>query len=132
MSFLYKVFNIMGRSTVVLLPSLRRRLAKMGANLRLARLRRHLTTVQVAERAGITRPTLRSIERGDSAVSLGAYASVMFVLGLDEDLAGLANDDVLGRKLQDAALSEPKKPSRVGQGQSAQKQNLQQVQGGEE
>jgi len=37
-------------------------------------------------------------------VALGIYARVMQALGLEQDLALVAVDDVLGRKLQDAAL----------------------------
>ena len=95
----------MGRTTITPLPSLQRRLTEVGENLRLARLRRRLSAIQIAERAGISRPTLRSIENGDPSVSFGAYASVLFCLGLESDLAGLAADDELGRKLQDAALT---------------------------
>jgi transcriptional regulator with XRE-family HTH domain len=86
------------------LPSLLRTMATLGEQLRLARLRRRLGTVQVAERAGIARQTLYRIERGDPAVGLGLYAQVLLVLGLEKDLLKVAQDDVLGRKLQDAQL----------------------------
>ena len=95
----------MGRTTITPLPALRHLLTEVGENLHLARLRRKLSATQVAERAGITRPTLRAIERGDPSVSFGAYAGVLFCLGLEQDLASLARDDELGRKLQDAELT---------------------------
>jgi transcriptional regulator with XRE-family HTH domain len=87
-----------------MLPYLQRVLTQMGAQIRAARLRRRLTSVQVAERAGISRQTLYAIEKGASTVSLGNYAHTLLVLGLEKDLLQLAADDVLGRKLQDAAL----------------------------
>ena len=74
------------------------------ANIKLARLRRKLTTEQVAERAGISRSTLWQVEKGLPSVSLGTYAQVLFVFGLEKDLKEIAKDDILGRKLQDADL----------------------------
>jgi transcriptional regulator with XRE-family HTH domain len=109
------VFSIMGRTTITLLPSLQRRLTGVGENLRLARLRRKLSATQVAERAGITRPTLRAIERGNPSVSFGAYANVLFCLGLEQDLDALARDDELGRKLQDAELRVKRRSPRRSQ-----------------
>ncbi len=94
----------MGRTKKVLLPSLQRLLKELGTNIRLARLRRRYCASQVAERAGISRPTLRAIEQGDPKVTFGAYASVLLCLGLEKDLSLIAGDDTLGRKLQDAAL----------------------------
>lgn len=99
----------MPRKTAALSPTLQGMLEKLGENIRLARLRRKLTTTLLAERAGMGRATLRKIERGDSAVTLGAYASVLFCLGLENDLLELAKDDVFGRRLQDANLSHTKK-----------------------
>lgn len=89
---------------MILLPALQRYLTDLGENLRLARLRRRLSAAQVAERAGITRPTLRAIESGDPSVSLGGYANVMLCLGLEKDLEKLGQEDELGRKLQDVQL----------------------------
>jgi transcriptional regulator with XRE-family HTH domain len=89
----------------VLLPKLIKILEEMGENIKLARLRRKLTTEQVSERAGISRSTLWQVEKGLPSVSLGTYAQALFVLGLEKDFQLIAKDDVLGRKLQDAELS---------------------------
>ena len=95
----------MSRTARPALPSVIRSLAELGENVRLARLRRKLTASLVAERAGMPRPTLRAIERGDPGVTLGSYANVLHCLGLERDLANVAREDVLGRKLQDAELA---------------------------
>ncbi|MDB5229751.1 MAG: transcriptional regulator [Chitinophagaceae bacterium] len=87
-----------------LIPSLKKILEELGENIKLARLRRKLSAEQVAERANISRPTLLSIEKGTPGVAMGAYARVLFVLGLEKDLLQLGIDDALGRKLQDAEL----------------------------
>jgi len=79
-------------------------LKELGENIKLARLRRKLSTKQVAERTGIGRTTLYEIERGGSNVNIGNYARVLSVLGLENDLLNVAKDDLLGRKLQDAKL----------------------------
>jgi len=88
----------------ILLPKTRKILAELGVNIKLARLRRKLSSEQVAERANISRPTLVSIEKGSPSVSIGSYILVLFVMGLEEDLLAVARDDELGRKLQDAQL----------------------------
>jgi transcriptional regulator with XRE-family HTH domain len=88
----------------------RRSLRKLGADLRDARRRRRLPAELVAERAGITRTTLWKVERGTPTVSLGTYATVMFVLGLADRLTDLA--DVRGDSVG-LALDEERLPTRI-------------------
>lgn len=94
----------MGPKKTILLPSTTRILSELGENIKLARKRRALTLIQVAERAGIARSTLGLIEKGAPGVSMSAYLQVLFVLGLEKDLLTVAANDPLGRKLQDAGL----------------------------
>lgn len=79
-------------------------LAELGQNIRLARTRRKLPAVLVAQRSGMSRPTLRAIERGDPGVTLGAVANVLNALGLVDDLGAVARADELGRQIEDAKL----------------------------
>ncbi len=88
----------------ILLPKYTALLEQMGENIKLARKRRKLTAIQVAERAGIARSTLYLVEKGESSVAMGAYFNVLRVLGLENDFLKLAADDVFGRKLQDLEL----------------------------
>ncbi len=88
-----------------LLPSVKKILDQLGENIKLARLRRKYSADQVAERANISRPTLLAIEKGSPGVSMNSYVQVLFVLGLEKDLLKVAEDDRLGRKLQDAGLA---------------------------
>jgi len=95
----------MPKKEIVLLPKTKRILVGLGDNIKLARLRRKLSSEQVAERANISRPTLLSIEKGSPTVSIGYYLLVLQVLGLEKDLTLVGKDDELGRKLQDARIS---------------------------
>lgn len=88
----------------IIFPKYNLLLEKLGENIKLARKRRKLTTIQVAERANISRSTLYLIESGNPGVALGAYFNVLRVFGLQDDFLKLAADDVLGRKLQDIEL----------------------------
>ena len=94
----------MAKKTSPLLPATEEHLHRFGERLRLARRRRRLSSKQVAERAGMAPMTLRSLERGGSGVTIGAYLAVMQVLGIERDLDLLGQADPLGRELQDARL----------------------------
>ena len=88
----------------LLFPKHQKIIQLVGENIKLARKRRRLTTIQVAERAGINRTTLYQIEKGSSSVSIGALFNVLRVLGLQEDFLKLAADDKQGREIQDLEL----------------------------
>lgn len=81
-------------------------LRKLGADLRDARLRRRLPTTLAAERAFLNRKTLAKTEKGDPGVSIGAYASLLFVLGMTDRLAELADAryDRIGLTLEEERL----------------------------
>jgi len=110
----------MAKITPSLLPRVSRLLHGFGGNLKLARLRRKYSAETVAQRAGITRRTLSKVEQGDPTVAFGAYARVMQVLRLEDDLTKLAVDDVLGRKLQDAGLTHKRRAPKRSSGNQSQ------------
>jgi transcriptional regulator with XRE-family HTH domain len=109
----------MARHTPLLPLAARRALAQLGSDIQRARKRRRLTTAMVAERAQISRPTLLRVERGDAAVSLGAYATVLWVLGMGDRVGTLAasETDLVGIGLEDERL-----PQRVSSGAPRRKQ----------
>ena len=95
----------MPKRSVVLMPDTKGYLEQMGMQIKYARLRRRLSAELVAERAGISRATLVSVEKGAPSVSMGIYAAVLHALnGMDKDILLIAKDDELGRKLQDLEL----------------------------
>lgn len=87
-----------------------RALRKLGQDLSDARRRRRIPVALMAERAAINRMTLYKIERGEPGVSMGSYATVLFVLGLIEPLSGMADakNDPVG-----LALEEERLPKRI-------------------
>src|SRR5262249_27165363 len=86
--------------------TVQRALRKLGSDIRDARRRRRIPTAIMAERAGISRTTLYNLEQGEAGVSLGSYATVLFVLGFTEGLAGLADvrRDATGLELDEERL----------------------------
>lgn len=83
-------------------------LARLGANIATARLRRRITQAELAERAGITRATLLAVEKGKPGTGIGAYAAALRVLGLHGGIAEVAapEGDLEGIALEAARLPE--------------------------
>ncbi len=94
----------MSTKKAILLPKYQLMMEQVGENIRLARKRRKLTMIQIAERAGIDRTTLYHIEKGKPSVAIGAYFNVLRALNLHTDFLKLAGDDELGRRIQDLDL----------------------------
>ena len=68
-----------------------------------------MSLAELAARVDVTRNTLSRLERGELSTSLGVLARVLAVLGLEEDLDRLAQDDELGQRLQDVRLRRPRR-----------------------
>lgn len=103
-----------------------RALRKLGHDIRDARRRRRIPVAILAQRASISRMTLSRIEKGDPRASLGAYATVLFALGMADRLADVADPrhDAVGLELEEERLPErirlsrrqkPSKPESAGE-----------------
>jgi DNA-binding XRE family transcriptional regulator len=97
------------------LPGVGNILKTLGQHIKLARKRRSLTQVKLADQADIARSTLQLIENGSPGVSMTSYLQVLFLLGMGKDLQLIGSYDLRGRKLQDEELlagkSKPARPS---------------------
>lgn len=96
-------------ATSTLPRAARQALAKLGEDIAVARKKRRISTVSMAERAFISRGTLYKVEKGDPSVSMGIYVTVLSILGLIEGLGNLADrsTDALGLDIDEDRL--PKK-----------------------
>ncbi len=91
--------------TALPLP-VRRALRQIGADISIARRRRQIGAQMMAERAFISRSTLSRAEKGDPTVAMGIYATILFILGLTDRLASLADPaaDRVGLELAEESL----------------------------
>jgi len=89
----------------------RRALLRLGKDIRAARIRRRIPVAVMANRASITRMTLYKIERGRPSVSVASYSTVLFILGMIDRFAEIADAkfDEMGRSLAEEQL-----PKRIG------------------
>ena len=96
-----------------------RALRKLGHDIKDARRRRRITMAIAAERASISKPTFIRVERGDPSVSIGSYATVLYVLGMADRLGDLAasKNDPVGLQLEEENLPQrirgARKPKRT-------------------
>ncbi len=91
---------------------LEQKMQTVGEQIKLARLRRNLSVVQVAERATCSPLTVSRIEKGTPTVAIGIYLRVLYALQLDDDILLLAKKDEMGMALQDLALKHRERTKR--------------------
>jgi transcriptional regulator with XRE-family HTH domain len=86
------------------------RLKDLGYRLRIARTRRGMSIAEAAVKAGINRNTLNALELGKPGVAIGAYITVLWTLGLDQTLDGVAHPDA---DTHGKTLEASRRPERV-------------------
>jgi transcriptional regulator with XRE-family HTH domain len=92
------------------------RTKELGHRVRLARTRRGLSIAEVADKAGINRNTLNALELGRPGIALGAYVTVLWALGLDKTLDGVAHPDA---DIHGKTLEASRRPARVRKSQKS-------------
>lgn len=100
------------QATSTLPRAARKALVKLGEDIAVARKKRRISTVSMAERAFISRGTLYKVEKGDPSVSMGIYATVLSLLGLVEGLGQAADrrNDTLGLDIEEDRLPRTVQP----------------------
>ena len=109
----------MSKKTYLPIP-VQKALRQLGKDISDARRRRRIAVKLMSERAGFSRITLSKIEKGDPSVSMGSYASALFVLGMSDHLAQVADasHDIVGRELEDESLPQRIRSPQSGKGES--------------
>ena len=87
------------------------RVAQLGQRIRVARIRRGWSVVDLASKAGINRNTLTALELGKSGTAVGVCFSVLWALGLDKSVDAVADPDT---DLHGKALEASRRPTRAG------------------
>jgi len=92
------------------------RIKELGYRVRLARIRRAMSIAEVAAKAGINRNTLNALELGKPGVAIGVYVTVLWALGLDRTLDGVAHPDA---DTHGKTLEASRRPARVRKSQKS-------------
>ncbi len=102
----------MPRKRIVLDSGTLKILEKVGAQIKRARLRRNIRVEAVIDQVGISETTFYAIEKGVPTVSIGAYAAVLAVLDLDNDLEMIALDEEGKKQFREVNLHRRKRAIR--------------------
>lgn len=92
-------------------PQVADQVTQLGQRIRIARIRRGWSVAELASKAGINRNTLTALEQGKPGTAVGVCFTVLWALGLDRSLDGVADPDA---DLHGKALEAARRPSRAG------------------
>lgn len=92
------------------------RVAQLGQRIRVARIRRGWSVVDLASKAGINRNTLTALELGKPGTAIGVCFTVLWALGLEKSLDSLADPD---GDVHGKALEAARRPTRAGKPRKA-------------
>jgi len=87
------------------------RVAHLGQRIRVARIRRGWSVVELASKAGVNRNTLTALELGKPGTAIGVCVTVLWALGLEQSLDAVADPDT---DAHGKALEASRRPSRAG------------------
>ena len=88
---------------------------QLGCRIRHLREAQKVGTVEMAGRIGISRTTLRAIENGNPATSIGSFLRVLSVLGVGEEFAMLAGNSFTSPGLHGSSASRSRRINPVVQ-----------------
>lgn len=77
-------------------------------------MRRAISLSEMAARVDASRMTVGRLEKGDLSAGLALLVRILGVLGLESDIDKIAQDDRLGRQLQDLRLRPTRSRSKTG------------------
>ena len=87
------------------------RVVQLGQRIRVARIRRGWSVVDLASKAGINRNTLTALELGKPGTAIGVCFTVLWALGLEKSLDAAADPDT---DVHGQALEASRRPTRAG------------------
>ncbi len=87
------------------------RVTLLGQRIRIARIRRGWSVVELANKAGINRNTLTALELGKSGTAIGVCLTVLWALGLENSVDAVADPDA---DVHGKALEASRRPTRAG------------------
>ena len=74
-------------------PPVSEHIAEFGRRVRVARIRRGWSVVELASKAGVNRNTLTALELGKPGTAIGVCFTALWALGLEKSLDAVADPD---------------------------------------